>query len=65
MYFAAFGSGGAAFASAVAVAGDYGFGLGFGGVSVGASYPDGLSFAVEHDPGDRGGADEPFEHGLR
>ena len=63
--FAAFGSGGAVFASAVPVSGDDGFDLGFGGVSVGASHPEGLSFAVEHHAGNGRGADEPFQHSLR
>ena len=52
MYFAALRVGGAA--GAVPVAGDDGFDLGLGGESTVASYSDGLSFAVEDDPGNSG-----------
>ena len=65
MDFAAFGTGGAVFACAVPVAGDDGFDLGFGGVSMGASHPEGLSFTIKDDSGDSSGTHQTFEHCLR
>ena len=65
MDFAAFRTSGAACASAVPVAGDDGFDLGFGCVSVGASHPEGLALTVENNPGDSGGAHQTFQHCLR
>ena len=65
MDFAAFRTCGAAAACAVPVAGDDGFDLGFGSVSMGASHPEGLSFTVKDDSGDSSGTHQTFEHCLR
>ena len=64
VYFASFRTGGAACASAVPVAGDYGFDLSFGGVSMGASHPNRLTFTVKDNPGDSSGTHQTFQHGL-
>ena len=65
MDLAAFGTSGAACASAGPVTGDDRFDLGFGWESTIASHPDGLSFAVKHNSGNSGYTHQAFEHCLR
>ena len=65
VYLTAFGTGGAACASTVPVAGNDRFDLSFGCVSMGASHPDGFTFTVKDNTGDSSSTHQTFQHCLR